>query len=385
MDFSEIVKKEHRLHELNQQDPFGHQPDVIKEKLGILQVLYRYYRDVVSRNQTLVLDKQLIAKNKSLKVWIDDLRTDNHSLQEHIAELQEQIMHLNDQVNQMKRQAEEMSKRQIIQVVKPVPKSKSNDQISRDEYDSVVRDNRFLKEQLDSLKSGISARDRDLEKWQKRYDDLQDQFNQYKGISKVITRFPVRSVNEYQSFSKMWNDKINDSGWHMYLIGGYGVTSHRPMVKIGRAQNMKARFRLYDSLEPGYLKDVGQSTFGGRFDLRPGYQFPLGLYRLTNLGIDGHNELYFRIEDLYKAILRAAFSDYCLSGQSGQRLEFFISDNTSIYKEMQTVFDQISELLDQAGSDRVQKLLMQYSRSTLVKRLSVFQPVDVLKQWLEIV
>lgn len=381
MDFSEIVKKEHRLHELNQQDPFGHQPDVIKEKLGILQVLYRYYRDVVSRNQTLVLDKQLIAKNKSLKVWIDDLRTDNHSLQERIVELQEQIMQLNDQVNQMKRQAEEMSKRQIIQVVKPV--SKLNDQISRDEYDSVVRDNRFLEEQLDSFKAGIEARDRDLEIWQKRYDDLQDQLNQYQGISKVIIRFPVRSVNEYQSFSKMWNDKINDPGWHMYLIGGYGVTSHRPMVKVGRAQNMKARFRLYDSLEPGYLKDAGQSTFGGRFDLRPGYQFPLGLYRLTNLGIDGHNELYFRIEDLYKAILRAEFVDYCLSGQSGQRLEFFISDNTSIYKEMQTVFDRISELLDQAGSDRVQKLLMQYSRSTLVKRLSVSHPVDALKQWLK--
>lgn len=114
MDFSEIVKKEQRLHELNQQDPFGHQPEVIKEKLVILQVLYRYYRDVVSRNQTLVLDKQLIAKNKSLKVWIDDLRTDNHSLQERIVELQEQIIHLNDQVTQMKRQAEEMSKRQII-------------------------------------------------------------------------------------------------------------------------------------------------------------------------------------------------------------------------------------------------------------------------------
>ena len=383
MDFSEIVKKEHRLHELNQQDPFGHQPDVIKEKLGILQVLYRYYRDIVSRNQTLVLDKQLIVKNKSLKVWIDDLRIDNHSLQEHIVELQEQIIHLNDQVNQMKRQAEEMSKRQIIQVVKPV--SKLNDQISRDEYDSVVRDNRFLEEQLDSFKADIEARDRDLEIWQKRYDDLQDHLNQYQGISKVITRFPVRSVNEYQSFSKMWNDKINDPGWHMYLIGGYGVTSHRPMVKIGRAQNMKARFRLYDSLEPGYLKDAGQSTFGGRFDLRPGYQFPLGLYRLTNLGIDGHNELYFRIEDLYKAILRAEFANYCLAGQSGQRLEFFTSDNTSIYKEMQNAFDRISELLDQAGSDRVQKLLMQYSRSTLVKRLSVLQPVDALKQWLEIV
>lgn len=52
---------------------------------------------------------------------------------------------------------------------------------------------------------------------------------------------------------------------------------------------------------------------------------------------------------------------------------------------MQTVFDWISELLDQAGSDRVQKLLMQYSRSTLVKRLSVSQPINELKQWLEIV
>lgn len=148
---------------------------------------------------------------------------------------------------------------------------------------------------------------------------------------------------------------------------------------------MKARFKLYDSLEPGYLKDAGQSTFGGRFDLRPGYQFPLGLYRLTNLGIDGHNELYFRVEDVYKAILRSEFSDYCLAGQSGQRLEFFTSDNILIYKEMQTVFDWISELLDQAGSDRVQKLLMQYSRSTLVKRLSVSQPINELKQWLEIV
>ena len=94
--------------------------------------------------------------------------------------------------------------------------------------------------------------------------------------------------------------------------------------------------------------------------------------------------MYFRIEDVYKAILRAEFADYCLAGQSGQRLEFFVSDNVSIYKEMKTVFDRISELLDQAGSDRVQKLLMQYSRSTLVKRLSVLQPVNELRKWLEI-
>lgn len=359
-----VADEEQRLRELNKQDPFDLQPAVIKEKLTVLKWLLNAYRQMAQDDVSVLSLHNLQAANASLR----DLCSSMH-----------------DQIEGLKVKLSHMVEPWVISDLE----ARLSASVSKDQYDQLAQLNHRLKDQVNDLMTAqrhlndcLVTKTRQLETVSQQRDTLQKQLKQYQRVSEVVTRFPVRSVNGYTSFSDMWNDKINDPGWHIYLIGGYGVETHLPLVKIGRAKNMKDRFRLYDELEPGYLKDAGQSTFAGRFDLRPGYQFPLGLYRLTDLGIDGNDELYFRMEAVYKAILRSIFADNCLSGRDGRQLEFFRSDDKSLYEKMTDVFDQVSSLLTNAGADKVQAMLMQYSKDTLVKRLLVEEPVVVLQDWL---
>ena len=359
-----IEQHENELRILDNKDPFNFQPQTMKDKLKVLRLLVNEYR-------------QLVKEDVS-KVEFCRLQKDNHDLMKLIPELHKKIDALRLRLSQM---------------VDPKVISRMKDElqhsVSKSQHNQLLVLNHRLQDQVndlmtvqDQLNSRLDTTVRQLATVSQQRDALQEQLDQYYEISRLLHRFPVRTVKNYTSFSDMWNDKINDPGWHIYLIGGYGVETHLPLVKIGRAKNMKDRFRLYDELEPGYLKDAGQSTFAGRFDLRPGYQFPLGLYRLTDLGIDGNDELYFRMEAVYKAVLRSIFADNCLLGQDGRQLEFFRSDDKSLYEKMTNVFDQVSSLLTNAGADKVQAMLMQYSKDTLVKRLSVEEPVVVLQDWL---
>lgn len=380
MKTAQIRLKEKRFRELNKEDPCDLKPAVIKEKLSLAKILLSYYRDLVChRHSSSVLD-QLRLENQDLKLDLEAARLANG--------------HLNDRLESMvDASVVDSLREQMKQMVSPEDagelRLKLAHSVPGDRYEDLNLLNHRLKDQVSDLMTAqeqldnrLAIKTRQLEMVSQQRDTLQKQLKQYQKVSEVVTRFPVRSVNGYTSFSDVWNDKINDPGWHIYLIGGYGVETHLPLVKIGRAKNMKDRFRLYDELQPGYLKDTGQSTFAGRFDLRPGYQFPLGLYRLTDLGIDGNDELYFRMEAVYKAILRSIFADSCLLGQDGRQLEFFRSDDKSIYAKITGVFDQVSDLLTKSGADKVQAMLMQYSRNTLVKRLSVKEPVVVLQDWL---